>query len=301
MADKDDDKQNDKQTGESGESAASQNPSKSKTGDKKKKKAQNAPKVDLAAKSKEHKPTADEPDEFVAGVKSWADRLRPHALKIGLLVGVFVVATIGITTYQWMNKRKAMKATDAFAAAVQLSKRDVVVPTDDPDTDPPATTDVDVAPFPSLMARGGAVVNALSNAGAVPIAASLVRGDAQMELQKFDEAARSYAAAAKGLPAEAAVNARASIGYAFEAKAEATEDAAAREAVLGEALSAFKAMQPDEDGVSRDAAIFHEARILAVMGKRDEAKAAFQKLLDNHADSSLRDDAEIRLEALGGN
>ncbi len=266
-----------------------------------KNKKQNTPKVELRSeikKNKENKPTGDEPDEFVAGVVSTADKLRPHAFKIGILVGLFVIATIGITTYQWMNKRKQKRATDAFASALKLAQakiEDSAAEKPAPNTSPP-----DSMAFASRAARADAVIGALSKADALSVPTEVVRGNAFMELGRFEEAARSFSAAAKSLPLEAATAARAAVGYAYEAKAEATKDPATREQILGEALAAFRAIQTDENGVDRDASIFHEARILAVLGKRDEARATYQKLLDNYADSLLRDEVEIRLEALGG-
>jgi len=82
------------------------------------------------------------------------------------------------------------------------------------------------------------------------------------------------------------VVAREGVGYTLEAKGE-----------LDAALEAFRAMQPDEGGPRREYALYHEGRILSAQGKKDEAKAAFEKALEKAKEvtSTLQPMIEVRL------
>jgi hypothetical protein len=70
-----------------------------------------------------------------------------------------------------------------------------------------------------------------------------------------------------------AVLAREGVGVALETQAAAATDPAAKQALLEQALVAFRAVQPDDKGLRRDYALFHEARVLEAMGKPAEAVA----------------------------
>ena len=97
------------------------------------------------------------------------------------------------------------------------------------------------------------------------------------------------------------VLAREGLGMALEMKAEADKDATARQKGLEEALAAFQAMQPDDKGAGRAYALYHQGRILMLLGKRDDAKAAFQKAKDigKDKDADLAELVEERLAMLG--
>jgi len=94
---------------------------------------------------------------------------------------------------------------------------------------------------------------------------------------------------------------REGLGLALEAKASAEKDPAARQKGLEEALAAFNAMQPDEAGARRAYALYHQARIQLLLGKRADAKALFEKAktANKDADREIADLIEKRLAALG--
>ena len=95
--------------------------------------------------------------------------------------------------------------------------------------------------------------------------------------------------------------AREGLGLALEAKAHDTKDAAASQKLLEEALAAFTAMQPDEKGPLRAYALYHQGRVLVLLGKNGDAKAAFQKAKDlaKEKDADLAELVDERLALLG--
>jgi len=88
------------------------------------------------------------------------------------------------------------------------------------------------------------------------------------------------------------------VGYALEAKAAAMEDVKAREGGLEAALAAFKNMQTAKDGPSYDQSLYHQARILSVLNRRDEAVALFKQILAEKPDTTLKVEIENRLALL---
>src|SRR4029079_7824685 len=96
-----------------------------------------------------------------------------------------------------------------------------------------------------------------------------------------------------------AVLAREGLGIALEMKAEKEKDAAARQKGLEEALAAFQAMQPDEKGPRYAYALYHQGRILALLGKNAEAKEKLEKAKELGKDTKLPELIDERLASLG--
>lgn len=268
--------------------------------------ADNKKKKKVVAKAKvrdESKPKspAEAPDEFVAGVGRWAEVLRPHALKIGVISGLVAALLIGYATYQWLQQRAAARATTHFAEVLATSDRPVAEPTPDGGV-PEPTAEGEPESFPSAKARAEAVLakaDEVEAAGGVGAASELLRARALLQLGRFQDAAKAYAeVAASDVPNEVALAAREGVGYSYEAEAEAAKDPAARQKALEKSLQAFRDMQPAEDGADRDRALYHQARILAVLGKRDEAKTLYQKILETIPGTDLKPEIESRLTAL---
>lgn len=245
------------------------------------------------------KPSADEPDEFIAGVNRWASALQPHALKLAIAGGVVVVLLVGWAIYRWMGEQRAARWGDAYTEVIAASNSPVIEP---PDTDAGAP-EIEPGTYPSPEARAEAVLAAagqIEGTGGVSAATELMRARQLMVVKRYDEAAQAYAkVAASDLPAPVILAAREGIGYAYEAKAESIEDSGQRQEALERALDAFKDMQPADDGPRRDWAMFHQARLLATLGKRDEARDLYQAILTTMPDSDLKGRVEVRLLGLG--
>jgi acetyl-CoA carboxylase carboxyltransferase component len=103
-----------------------------------------------------------------------------------------------------------------------------------------------------------------------------------------------------GLEAEKSLRilAREGLGYALEAHAIEAADVPARKAGLEAALDAFAAIQPEDDGLYRDYALYHQARVLAVLDRRDEAVARYHEVLDKLPQSPLTQEINNRLAVL---
>lgn len=268
--------------------------------------ADNKKKKKVVAKAKvrdENKPKspAEAPDEFVAGVGRWAQVLKPHALKIGVAAGLLAALLVAYATYQWMQQRAAARATGHFAEVLAISDRPVAEPTPDGGV-PDPVPEGEPKPFKSAKARAEAVVSAADKvkaAGGVGAAAELLRARALLDLDRYEDAAKTFAeVAAADVPGEVALAAREGVGYSYEAEAEAAKDPGARQKALERSLQAFRDMQPAEDGAEHDRALYHQARILAVLGKRDEAKSLYKKILETIPGTDLKPEIESRLTAL---
>ena len=265
-----------------------------------KKKTKAVAKASVKADDKKPRSAAEEPDEFIAGVNRWANALRPHAVKIAVVVGLAALLLIGWAIYNWMQQRRAARWGDAYVELISTSNSPVTEP---PETDGGVPDEPDPDSYPSLESRAKAVLEAadkIDGAGGVTAATELLRARQLMVLKKYDEAAKAYAqVAASDLPAPVVLAGREGVGYAYEAKAETLEDSAKRQEALERALEAFREMQPAEDGPRRDWALYHQARVLATLGRAEEARELYQKVLTTMPDSDLKLEIETRMIALG--
>jgi predicted RNA polymerase sigma factor len=82
-------------------------------------------------------------------------------------------------------------------------------------------------------------------------------------------------------------------------KAEQEKDAGARQKGLEEALAVFQSMQPDDKGPRHAYALYHQGRILALLGKTAEAKARLEKAKELGKDTTLAELIDERLAGLG--
>lgn len=226
------------------------------------------------------------------GGDSIVDRLLPHAKKIGLaLLGAAVIITL-VFTYRWYQRGKSERATVKVVKALDLVERPVLH--DDP-MQPPLPGE---ETFATEAERTAAVLDAIAKAGPARGAAALVEAQLLLRGGKVDEALAIYRKRASASGIDGLI-AREGVGIALEAKATASTDAAARQKLLEEALTAFRAIQPDEKGARRDYALYHEARVLEVLGKPTEAVAALKQALASVPGSTLEPVIKNRLSALG--
>ena len=246
-----------------------------------------------------------ETDEFISGVDRILRALKPHALRIGIFFGVVAVIVVSFTVWKWWGQRKASAATEIYAHAVALSQVPVSKePPEDLDKRPHDPRQLPTH-YPTRADRAKSVLSRVeelqSEYGSTGVArqADLLAADALYEIGKYAEAAEHYRSYIDhGGPDELVVTAREGLAYALEGKAMGEKDAAARQAALEKALAAFEAMQPKADGARRDEALFHQARVLASLGRTDDAAKRFQQILADHPSSSLKEDVELRLLAL---
>lgn len=243
-------------------------------------------------------------DEFVSGVSRFGERLKPHArrlvaLGIGVLVAVF--AAVG---YQAFQQGKEAEASALLQQALELSNRQLIedeVERELLSSAAPGAPDI----WSSIEERNQAVLEKLdaieTNYAATRVAqnARLVRAGILLDAGRFDDALASYEAVASdaaALPHNALI-AREGKGYALEGKAE-TLDGDAHTKAMEQALAAFEAMQPDAEGPGADRAAFHQGRVLQALGRKDEAVARFEQVLERSPSSPFRSDIDNRLATL---
>jgi tetratricopeptide (TPR) repeat protein len=255
-----------------------------------------------------------ETDEFISGMDRILGALKPHAARLVVFFGVILVTYAAFATWHWWQDQKDAAATEYYARALVISQRPVKSAADEEDAAgekgkkrpqvPPDPRSIP-AEFASVGARSRAVLVALEELAAeygdteVGRQGLLLQGEALLDLGRHDDAAARYREyASGGGPEELVLSAREGIGYALEAKAVAQKDAKARQAGLEQALKAFQDMQPQGEGQRRDEALYHQARILEQLGRRDDARKTLQQILDQHQESPLKRDVETRLTAL---
>jgi predicted negative regulator of RcsB-dependent stress response len=241
------------------------------------------------------------PEAVHIGGESIADRILPHIKKIMyVIVGVTVVMSI-FFTWRWWQHKKAVKATAAFSLAIDEVGRDIEPPPADGEpAEPPPGPDDPPKPvtYPSASARAEAVLKKLGAVEGDPRSGgALLEAAMLFDAGKLDDAERRYRALSSKRGIEG-IAAREALGFIAEARADAAkDDAAARTQHLEAALAAFRAMQPDDAGSRRAWALYHEGRILAALGKRDEARTAFTAAVAK-AEPDLLDTVEMRLTQL---
>lgn len=229
----------------------------------------------MADKKDDKKDTAKaaEPPKAVRiGGESLVDRIVPHIKKIAVMVVLVAVIVSGILVVRWRGEVKKEKATAKLLEVLEVARKEVG-PAPTPLPGEPAPKDK-ADRFATEKDRAEAVLATISSSGAEPIAS--YKGAMLLAAGKVDDAIAEYKRGQGELGLEG-VLCREGLGIALEAKATQEKDATARQKILEESLAAFTAMQPDENGVRRAYALYHQGRLQQTLGKTTEAKALFEK------------------------
>jgi tetratricopeptide (TPR) repeat protein len=244
------------------------------------------------------KPPITDPDEFITGVQTTAERLKPYVPHIVLGSGAILVVSIAVALFSWLGERRAAGATASFTEVVAVTGQRVGMPMfvggelKDPE-------------FNTADARATAALDRLERLrqsyGSAKLSsrARLLEGKLLLELGRYDEARAAYRSVANSdASAILRVQAREGLGYSHEEEAFAAEDAAAREQGLERALELYEQMQPSEDGVLHAYALFHQGRVLAALGRVDEAIERLEKGRNVDGGVGVRAEIEDRLALL---
>lgn len=245
----------------------------------------------MAAKKDDKKPAQPgfDPKPMQLGGESLIERLIPHMKKIAIALGVAAVILTVVFTIRHFKEKGREEDTGKLAGVLEIAGRDVRgagVEVDPKAKEPTYATNKE---------RAAAVLDALKKTSVAPGA---YRASMLMQAGKLDEAIAEYRKYQKGKTLDA-VLAREGLGIALEMKATQEKDAATRQRGLEEALTVFQQMQPDEKGPRHAYALYHQGRILALLGKTGEAKAAFEKAKDLGKEKELPSLIEERLASLG--
>jgi hypothetical protein len=261
-------------------------------------------------KGKYHGNEAATPVEATEPLRTLTDRaldaLKPHARKLIALVVALAVVLIGLSIWGWYDRRRESGASARFEAA--LEEQSAMVIEAGSDMPPPVVTPGVPPPktYKSEQERSEAVLAALvameKDYGGADVTrhSRLLKAAVLYDLGRYDECAAEYR---KFVGAKLATDllklvAREGLGYCLEAKALGEKDAAARTAGLDAALAEYKQLQPDDKGLYRDYALFHQARILALKGDKAGAVTLYKQIVETLPGSDVAGEARSRLDAL---
>jgi hypothetical protein len=239
------------------------------------------------APAKPAKP-AEPPKPVNIGGESFLDRIRPHIKQISVVLLGVVAIIAAVSVFRSCEDDKKIEATDQLATVLDIARRPIRAKDDKPDPKKPS--------FASEKERA---MTLLATPG-IDAAGPCFRAGLLVDAGKLDEAIAEYKKGGAGKAIEA-VLCREGLGLALETKAAGEKDPTARQKGLEDALAAFTAMQPDETGLRRAWALYHQGRIQLLAGKRAEAKASFDaaKTANKDGDRELGDLIDKRLAMLG--
>ncbi len=252
------------------------------------------------------KPDIEEQDEFVSGMERVIKTLKPFAKQLIIGSTVILIAVVSAIGYNMYKNKKAAAASEMYSNALRLYEDPVM---SDEEAQLIKSLNLpnqrDFVSHPSVKIRAEKTLVILeqlrSEYGSTDPAeaARLFHAGVLFDAERYDAAADMYDEfAGSDAPADQRAIAREGLGYAREANALAAKDASARQAGLEAALAAFEQVQPDAEGVLRDRALYHQARVLQSLDRKDEAVALYNEVLDTMPMTALRRDINNRLAAL---
>ncbi|MGN6110900.1 MAG: hypothetical protein ACTHU0_37715 [Kofleriaceae bacterium] len=233
--------------------------------------------------------SASPPKPVHVGGDSLVDRILPHLKKI--MVGMILLAVVLSVFFaiRWWRHRGDEEATAKLASVNDVAQRPIAAPGATPDPANPT--------FADSKERAKAVLAEMAKTDSTK-AGHAYRGGMLFDAGQIDDAIAEYklGQSDKGIDG---VLSREGLGLALEAKGTAEKDPAARQKLYEESLAAFNAMQPAEDGPRHAYALYHQGRLLQLLGKPAEAKAAFEKAKEQGTAHDLDSLIEQRLASLG--
>jgi predicted negative regulator of RcsB-dependent stress response len=234
---------------------------------------------------------AEPPKPVHIGGESFVDRILPHLKKIivGILAAAVVLSVIFVI--RWFRERQQVSETEKLDRVLQVAQAPIRGKDEKPDPAKPS--------YGNSKERAAAVLDAMAK-NDTDVGGHAFRAGMLLDAGKLDEAIAEYKRGTADRTIEG-VLCREGLGIALETKASAEKDPGARQKGLEEALAAFAAMQPEDSGQRRSYALYHQARIQLLLGKRADAKALFEKAKESNkgADREIADLIEKRLAALG--
>lgn len=234
------------------------------------------------------------PEPVNIGGESFLDRIRPHMKQISVvLIGVVVIIGV-VSVFRSCDDDKKIETTEQVSSLLDVARRPIRGKDEKPDPKKPSFADAKERAM-TLLATPG-----------IDAAGPCFRAGLLVDAGKLDDAIAEYKKAGTGTGVATgktieAVLCREGLGLALEAKAASEKDPTARQKGLEDALAAFAAEQPDENGLRRAWALYHQGRIQLLAGKRADAKASFDaaKTANKDGDRELSDLIDKRLAMLG--
>lgn len=210
------------------------------------------------------------------------DRIYPHRMKIGLFIlsGLVIWAVIAVVVHFREADQEA--STEKLGRVLELGQRKIREPEPQngqgsgsnaakPKQEPNKADNT----FADSAQRANAMLDELTKYN-VDAAGPSFRASLLVQAGKLDQALDEFRKGQGALGIDGVV-AREGLGLVQEMKAMSHKDAAEQHKGLEEALLTFQAMQPDEKGPRRAFALYHQGRVLELLGKPADAKSALEK------------------------
>ncbi len=228
--------------------------------------------------------------------------LRPHFGKIAAVTGGVVLVVGAMSVWSWYKTRRDARATTAFGKVVDVMRAQVVKE-EPPDYKP----DPDEPHFKSQEDKTQAALAEMERldkeygSSGVAKEATLLKAGLLYDLGRWDDAMAAYKKfLASGPTGEPAYVAKEGLAYAIEAKglALADKDPDKAKAIYADALREFERLDPDEKGPHRDMALYHQARMKALMGDKKGAIETYKLVLSKFPATPVAPEINNRLAIL---
>jgi tetratricopeptide (TPR) repeat protein len=233
-----------------------------------------------------------DPKPVQIGGEGLLERIQPHLKKI--IVGIVTIVVVyGVfVAIRGVQDSHKEKDTAKLQNVLEVAAHPVRTPGEPVD---PKSKEITYA---DNKERANAVLEALAKAG-TDAAGPTYKASLLLQAGKLDDAIAEYKRG-QGKADLDGVLAREGLGIALEMKAEDQKDPAARQKGLEDALATFRSMQPDANGPRYAFALYHQGRILGILGKIDEAKASLEKAKEAGKGTGVVELADQRIASLGG-
>jgi tetratricopeptide (TPR) repeat protein len=229
------------------------------------------------------------PDAFQrAGLEARAWISSRPAVVVGA-VAVLLLAGFGVATGKLMSDKREARAREELSHALAILSRPL-------QADLPPGTPSDEPPFKTEQERDQAAATALQSVrtsfphSRAAVTATLPLASVEVRLGQLDPAIGHFEDYLRGAPAGETLRTAAldGLGHAREAKGE-----------LPQALDAYERMAREESsGFLAGMGAFHRARMLAALGKKQEAAQAFAELIAANPGTPAARLGQERLSAL---
>ena len=229
-----------------------------------------------------------QPDTFQKAGTEASDWLAQRQKLIGLAAGVLILGGVGVAVASEMSKRGEEKASQALGQALTVLDRPVegVEPPQPGDTEPP---------FKSMKDRDEALVRSLGEfrqqhgGTRSAVTAALAEGKAQFRLGNYGAAQTSFGDFLKGAPQNDPLRADALEGQGYALEADGKYE---------DAIKAFEQMNAAGGTFLVGMGDYHKARMLILLGKKEEAAQLLSKLTTAHPNTAAARQAGERLAVL---
>lgn len=233
-----------------------------------------------------------QPDAFQKVGAEARDWLQARSGLVAGLVAVILVVGAGLALARYFSERGEEKASKALGGALKVLNR----PVSNTENPEPPNPDEKEPPFKSEKEKNEAVVKTLTEFRAqhgntqAAATAALPLAQAEYQLGEYDKAIADYQSFLKGSSKDETLRATAyeGIGYSYEAKKD-----------YAQALATFQDMSKENTSdFLAGMGMYHQARILVLQGKKEEAAKVLSDLTTAHPGTAAARMASDRLTVL---